>query len=63
MRSGERSLGFRAGHLIKLPSLNDWVHDLRALKLRRRIPSQFQLREYLKQVLPLTTILTREKWN
>ena len=48
---------------LKLPSLNDWVHDLRALKLRRRIPSQFQLREYLRQVLPLTTILTREKWN
>ena len=63
MRSGQRSLGFRVGHLIKPPSLNDWVHDLRALKLRRRIPSQFQLREYLRQVLPLTTILTREKWN
>ena len=53
----------RVGHLSSLQSLNDWVHDLRALKLRRRIPSQFQLREYLRQVLPLTTILTREKWN
>lgn len=48
---------------LKLNSLNDWVHDLGALKLRRRIPSQFQLREYLRQVLPLTTILTRDKWN
>ena len=63
MRSGQRSLGFRAGDLIKLPSLNDWVHDLRALKLRRRIPSQFQFREHIGQVLPLPTILTREKWN
>ena len=53
----------RVGHLSSLQSLNDWVHDLWALKLRRRIPSQFQLREYLRQVLPLTTILTREKWN
>ena len=63
MRSGQKSLGFRVGHLSSLQSLNDWVHDLRALKLRRRIPSQFQLREYLKQVLPLTSILTREKWK
>ena len=63
MHSGQRSLGFRAGDLIKLPSLNDWVHDLRALKLRRSIPSQFQFREYIGQVLPLPTILTREKCN
>ena len=63
VRSGQRSLGFRVGHLSSLQCLNDWVHDLWALKLRRRIPSQFQLREYIRQVLPLNTILTREKWN
>ena len=42
---------------------NNWVYDLSAWKVSRKIPFQFQFRKVVRQVLQWITILIRRTWN